>query len=205
MDARTHLNHGIEQLGVTLSDQQMASMLAYLQLIQEWNKAYNLVGTSNTNELIEKHLLDSLAIAQHVTACPVLDVGSGAGLPGIPLAIALPDLSFTLLDSNGKKARFMRQAVLQLKLGNVEIVQTRIEQYEAKIPVKTIISRAFAPLDKALDLLATACMANTRVQIMLGARPEQLPQHEDFSHIEVLPICVPGLESQRHLLIAQRN
>ena len=205
MDALTHLHHGVEQLEINLSDHQMASMLTYMHLIQDWNKAYNLVGTSSTDELIQKHLLDSLAIAHHISAGPVLDVGSGAGLPGIPLAIALPDLSFTLLDSNGKKARFMRQAVLQLKLGNVEIVQTRIEQYEAKIPVKTIISRAFAPLDKALDLLAAVCIAKASVQIMLGTRPEQLPQREDFSDMEVLPVSVPGLKSQRHLLIARRN
>ena len=140
-----------------------------------------------------------------VTQGPVLDVGSGAGLPGIPLAIALPDISFTLLDSNGKKARFMRQAVMQLKLANVDIVQTRVEQYQTKSKPNTVMSRAFAPLDKALNLLHDVCAPEGSVQIMLGTHPEVMPKHKNFEHIDIMPIKVPGLSSQRHLFIAQRD
>lgn len=204
MDARTQLDNGIQALRLSLADTQVDQLLAYMQLIQTWNKAYNLVGTSETNQLIEKHLLDSLAIVPYLAPGNVLDVGSGAGLPGIPLAIALPDISFTLLDSKGKKARFMRQAILQLKLSNVDVVQTRVEQYQAKLPANSVLSRAFAPLDKALDLLGQVCAPHGVVQIMLGTSPEQLPQSQYFPHIEVVPISVPGLSSERHLLIAQR-
>ena len=205
MDARAHLQQGIEQLGLVFSDSQLDQTLAYMQMIQQWNKAYNLVGTSDALKLLEKHILDSLAIVPYVTQGPVLDVGSGAGLPGIPLAIALPDISFTLLDSNGKKARFMRQAVMQLKLANVDIVQTRVEQYQTKSKPNTVMSRAFAPLDKALKLLHDVCAPKGSVQIMLGTHPEVMPKHKNFEHIDIMPIKVPGLSSQRHLLIAQRD
>jgi len=204
MDARTQLHTGIQTLGLTLADAQIDQLLAYMQLIQAWNKAYNLVGTSETGQLIQKHLLDSLTIVPYLAPGNVLDVGSGAGLPGIPLAIALPDISFTLLDSKGKKARFMRQSILQLKLNNVDVVQARVEQYQAKLPASSVLARAFAPLDKALDLLGRVCAQQGVVQIMLGTSPEQLPQSKYFQHIEVIPISVPGLSSERHLLIAQR-
>ncbi len=205
MDTREFLQHGAEQLNQSFSNNQLDQLLDYVALIQTWNKAYNLVGTSDTKSLIQKHILDSLAIVPYVTKSPVLDVGSGAGLPGIPLAIMLPDISFTLLDSNGKKARFMRQVVIQLKLENVEILQTRIEQFEAEILPKTVLSRAFAPLEKALELLASVCEHRGLIQIMLGTYPKQLPSNKDVSHIDVLPIVVPGLDSNRHLLIAQRD
>ena len=102
MDTREFLRHGAEQLNQSFSNNQLDQLLDYVALIQTWNKAYNLVGTSDTKSLIQKHILDSLAIVPYVTKSPALDVGSGAGLPGIPLAIMLPDISFTLLDSNGK-------------------------------------------------------------------------------------------------------
>lgn len=205
MDTRTLLQHGVEQLKLSLPNYQLDQLLDYVQLIQTWNKAYNLVGTSDSNELIQKHILDSLAIVPHITKSPVLDVGSGAGLPGIPLAIALPDISFTLLDSNGKKARFMRQVVIQLKLDNVDIVQTRVEQYKSEALPKTVLSRAFAPLEKGMELLANVCDRHGLIQIMLGTYPNQLPSNKSVSEINVLPIVVPGLDSHRHLLIAQRD
>ena len=205
MDARAHLQAGCNELGLAFTDQQIEQLLEYLQLIQLWNKAYNLVGTSDSHELIQKHLLDSLAIVQYVEAGPVLDVGSGAGLPGIPLAIAQPGISFTLLDANGKKTRFMRQVALETKLGNVEIVHTRIEQYQPKEPAKVVLSRAFAPLDKALKLLLNVCAPQGTVLIMLGAYPENLPHLSNIQNIQVMPISVPGLSSQRHLLVAQRD
>lgn len=205
MDARPYLQTGIEQLNLKLPDNQLDNILAYIELIQTWNKAYNLVGTSDTKELVQKHILDSLAIIPYVTKTTVLDVGSGAGLPGIPLAIVLPDISFTLLDSNGKKARFMRQVVMQLKLTNVNIEQNRIEQYSAEALPYMVLSRAFAPLDKALELLKEACSPQGLVLIMLGVYPEAMPKVDGLSNIEFKPISVPGLNSQRHLLIAHRD
>jgi len=204
MDIRTRLEDGARQLDVVLTEAKLDLLIDYLGMIQKWNKAYNLVGTSNTNELVQKHLLDSISIIPHIKTSPVLDVGSGAGLPGIPLAISLPDISFTLLDSNGKKARFMRQVVMDLKLTNVEIVQTRVENYHPSIAPNTVLSRAFAPLNKALEMLAAACAPQGQVQIMLGTQPGELPAIEEISNIHVHSVTIPGLDSQRHLLIADR-
>ena len=108
-------------LDLPLSAEQGKRLLAYQQLIQKWNAAYNLVGTSNSEELLQKHLIDSLSVMSHIKHSPVLDVGSGAGIPGIPLAICKPELAITLLDSNGKKTRFMRQSVIELDLANVQV------------------------------------------------------------------------------------
>ena len=204
-DVRSTLCVGIEQLGLVLNETQVENLLSYITLIKTWNQAYNLVGTSDSHELVHKHILDSLSIAQFITTGPVLDVGSGAGLPGIPLAIVLPDLSFTLLDSNGKKARFMRQASLELKLGNINIVQTRVEQYANQNQPNIVLSRAFAPLEQAINLLKDVCAPNGWIKIMLGIKPEELPESAGVHHMEITPISVPGLNSTRHLLVAQRN
>jgi 16S rRNA (guanine527-N7)-methyltransferase len=204
MDAKTQLCTGLEQLGLALCDSQIDQIMNYMSLIKTWNKAYNLVGTSDTRQLIQKHILDSLAITPHIFEGPVLDVGSGAGLPGIPLAIALPDISFTLLDSNGKKARFMRQVGLELKLRNLNIVQSRVEQYKQMPMANTVLSRAFAPLEKAVKLLSEVCAPKGCIQIMLGSHPENLPKFERIGHVEIVPISVPGLDSNRNLLVAKR-
>ena len=205
MDTHSQLEKGAQQLSVSLSDSQLDLLLSYLEMIKRWNKAYNLVGTSKTDELLQKHLLDSLSIVPYVKMAPVLDVGSGAGLPGIPLAISLPGISFTLLDSNGKKARFMRQVVMDLKLTNVDIVQTRVEDYQPiKEAPKTVLSRAFAPLNKALEILATVCAPQGQVLIMLGVQPKEFPSLSQINNIQVQTSSIPGLDSHRHILIADR-
>jgi 16S rRNA (guanine527-N7)-methyltransferase len=204
MDIRSRLQESAQQLAVVLTQTQVDLLMAYLEMIQKWNKAYNLVGTSNANELLQKHIVDSLSLVPYIKKSPVLDVGSGAGLPGIPLAICLPDISFTLLDSNGKKARFMRQVAMDLKLSNVEIVQTRVENYQPSEAPKTVLSRAFAPLNKALKMLSAVCAPQGQVQIMLGAQPDELPVLDGINDIQVQSVTIPGLDSQRHLLIADR-
>ena len=204
MDTRSYLQEGAQQIGLDLAGAQINLLLAYLALIQRWSKAYNLVGTSDGFELAQKHLLDSLALVSYVKNTPVLDVGSGAGLPGIPLAISLPDISFTLLDSNGKKARFMRQVVMELKLTNVDIVQTRVENYQPAVAPNIVLSRAFAPLEKALEMLSTVCASQGQVQIMLGTKPDKLPTLDRIGEISIQSIQIPGLDSHRHLLIADR-
>jgi len=204
MDTRTYLLDSAQKMGLNLSVQQIDLLLAYLALIQRWNKAYNLVGTSGSRELVQKHLLDSLALVAYINNSPVLDVGSGAGLPGIPLAISLPDISFTLLDSNGKKARFMRQVVMELKLTNVDIVQIRVENYQPEFAPNIVLSRAFAPLDKALEMLSAVCASQGQVQIMLGAQPDKVPVLDCVSKTSIQSIQIPELNSHRHLLIADR-
>lgn len=198
------LLHGAKQMRVPLKPQQLAQLEAFLLLIQKWNRAYNLVGATDTQTLIQKHLLDCLAIAPYITDGPVLDVGSGAGLPGIPLAIAHPDISFTLLDSNGKKTRFMRQAAIELQLENVDVAQSRVEDYTSQPLYKLVLSRAFAPLPEALKLLAQHCVTEGQIGIMLGEKPEQLPQSTELSYTANHKLVVPGLDSKRHLLIASK-
>ena len=204
MEIRPRLEKGAHQLELALNENQLDSFVDYLAMIQKWNKAYNLVGTSNADELVQKHLLDSLSILPYVKKSPVLDVGSGAGLPGIPLAISLPDISFTLVDSNGKKARFMRQVVMDLKLTNVDVVQTRIENYNPGDAPMTVLSRAFAPLEKALKMLTVICAPQGQVQLMLGVHPGEVPAIEGLTNVQVHTMTIPGLHSQRHLLVADR-
>ncbi len=204
METRQYLDAAARQLNTLLTGTQLDSLLNYLEMIKKWNRAYNLVGTSSTDELLQKHILDSLSIMQFIQMSPVLDVGSGAGLPGIPLAIALPDISFTLLDSNGKKARFMRQVALELKLDNVEVVQTRVENYHPDAAPRTVMSRAFAPLEKALQSMTSVCAPLGQVLIMLGTKPIQQPSHNAIKRLQISSINLPGLDSQRHLLIADK-
>ena len=203
MQSCAELALAAKTLGLSLSEQQASQLDAYLSLIQKWNQAYNLVGACNRQQLILRHLFDSLTVAPFIRCASVLDVGSGAGLPGIPLAIALPGISFTLLDANGKKTRFMRQSVIELKLNNVEVVQTRLEHYFAHQTL--VLARAFAPLEEALEQLAKVCAEGGQILIMLGVKPTNLPRVAAISGMVMQPLSIPGLTCQRHLLIADKN
>lgn len=204
-DLQQELAAGIDRLGSTIDQQQLASLLAYLVLLRKWNTTFNLVGTSNERELVQKHLLDSIAIGSFINKSPVLDVGSGAGLPGIPLAITLPELSFKLLDANNKKIRFLRQVIIELNLSNIEVVQSRVENYQPNSAPKTVVSRAFAPFEKALDVLSTVCAEGGQVLLMLGERTQQPPTHHAYKEISTHALHVPGLQSRRHLLVASKK
>ena len=200
LDIRCELESGGRALGISLEPKQLDLLEDYLRLLLKWNGAFNLVGTSDPFELVHKHLLDSLTMVSYIKHAPILDVGSGAGLPGIPLAITLPELSFTLLDANGKKTRFMRQAVIELNLSNVEVIQARVEKYQPTQLPKTVLARAFAPADKALNTLMSVCASPGQVLIMLGERLIELPREKLAMQI----VSVPCVHSQRHLLIADK-
>ena len=144
--ARDILISGLNELGLQLTDVQLMQLLDFVQLIEKWNKAYNLTAIRNQEEMIRLHLLDSLAILPFIEGKHIIDVGTGAGLPGIPLAICLPELAFTLLDSNAKKTRFVQQAVLELGLKNVSICHQRAEAYCPEQKFNQVITRAFANL-----------------------------------------------------------
>lgn len=199
------LLQGAKQLSVSLNDAQAEQLYQYLKLIQKWNRTYNLVGVSDTEALIKKHLLDCLSIEPYIVDGPVLDVGSGAGLPGIPLAVVCPDISFTLLDSNSKKTRFMRQAAIELKLENVHVVHNRVQHYLSERLPKTVLARAFAPLEEALKLLAPHCDPEGQIKIMLGESPGKLAELPGLRYIANHKLVIPGLDSQRHLLVASRT
>jgi 16S rRNA (guanine527-N7)-methyltransferase len=198
-DWKAGLKPGLEALGVKLPQGGEARLIRFVELLLQWNQAYNLTAVRDPDEMLTKHVLDSLAVLPFVHAGPVEDVGSGAGLPGIPLAVARPDLAFTLLDSNGKKTRFMTHAAAELKLANVEVVQARAEGYRPPAPFVTVLSRAFASLADFLKLAGGGCAPGGRLLAMKGAHPTEelraIPT--GYRVLGVHPLKVPGLGAER--------
>ncbi|GAC1033915.1 16S rRNA (guanine(527)-N(7))-methyltransferase RsmG [Pseudomonas sp. No.21] len=203
------LSRGAQQLAVELSANQQELLLAYLALLIKWNKAYNLTAVRDPDEMVSRHLLDSLSVVPHVAALGDhwLDVGSGGGMPGIPLAILFPDRRFTLLDSNGKKTRFLTQVKLELKLANLEVIHSRVEAVQPERPFAGIISRAFSSLEDFASWTRHLGDGDTRWLAMKGVHPsdELVALPEDF-HLEAEhALAVPGCQGQRHLLILRRT
>lgn len=189
------------------SAEQTANLLAFLDLLSHWNQSYNLTAIRNPAEMVSRHLLDSLAVTPWLYGSSVLDVGTGGGLPGVPLAIMNPALEVTLLDSVGKKIRFLRHVKRELGLSNVYPVQSRLEQFTAASassePFTTVISRAFSELGEFARASRHLMHADTRLLAMKGRFPEQelkaLPEWVRVEKTEKLSI--PGLHEQRHLVI----
>lgn len=203
------LRQGAAELGVALDARQEAQLLAYLALLIKWNKAYNLTAVRNPDEMVSRHLLDSLSIVPSVSPLGQrwLDVGSGGGMPGVPLAIMFPDRQFTLLDSNGKKTRFLTQVKLELQLANLEVVHSRVEAFSPPQPLSGISSRAFSSLDDFAAWTRHLGNGETRWLAMKGVQPDDELQAlpEDF-HLESCQLLkVPGCQGQRHLLILRRT
>jgi 16S rRNA (guanine527-N7)-methyltransferase len=203
------LEQGAAQLGIDLSETQQQQLLAYLALLNKWNKAYNLTAVRDPAGMISRHLLDSLSVAPQVDQSGPrwLDVGSGGGMPGIPLAILFPERSFTLLDSNGKKTRFLTQVKLELRLANVEVIHSRVEQFKPAQPYTDITSRAFSSLDDFANWTRHLGDLETRWLAMKGVQPDDELQAlpEDFQLERCLVLKVPGCQGQRHLLILRRT
>lgn len=203
------LDDGARQLGVQISDGQRDQLLAYLALLSKWNKAYNLTAVRNTAEMVSRHLLDSLSVAPYVQLGGTrwLDVGSGGGMPGIPLAILFPERHFTLLDSNGKKTRFLTQVKLELKLTNLEVVHSRVEQFAPAQPFTGITSRAFSSLEDFSNWTRHLGGRDARWLAMKGVQPDDELQAlpADFELERCLVLKVPGCQGQRHLLILRRT
>jgi len=218
---RTSLSEGVDCLNLTLTNQQSALLVQFVQLLHKWNRVYNLTAVRSTDEMIGRHILDSLAIlnwlppataaaasdlADSTTTVTdrfdVIDVGTGAGLPVLPLAIARPDLTFLSVESNGKKTRFQQQAVTELSLSNVRIVQARIEDVVDQAGI--VLSRAFTAPDKFLTMVKKNCRAYSRVIIMLGSK-ERMPEMppDGFIVTEIQKIDVPQLDSTRHVAVCQ--
>ena len=178
-------------------------MLQYASLVRKWNASYNLVGRRDVDSLITRHLLDSLAIHSFVGPGDLLDVGSGAGFPGIPLAVANPELEVTLLDSSGKKARFMRHAQRTLALNNVQVVHGRLEEHQRPTACRTIVCRAFGSLRDFVSGVRHLAGPDTRMLAMKGRRPEaELDALPDWIAVRrIVPLEVPDLHAERHLVI----
>jgi 16S rRNA (guanine527-N7)-methyltransferase len=197
------LRDGLERLDCSLHGDQACALLGYLGLLQKWNRAYNLTAVTDPAEMVVRHLLDSLSVKPFIGGGRLLDAGTGAGLPGVPLAIARPDLDVTLLDSGGKKIRFLNHVKRALDLHNASPVQARLECYAAKEPFDTIISRAFSSLSGFVQAARGLSSPATRLCAMKGRYPaaeiESLPEGARLLSVEKL--SVPGLQEDRHLVI----
>ncbi len=205
---RQRLVSGLQAMKLELPESTIEGLLAYLQMMVKWNKAYNLTAVRDPLEMVTRHLLDSLAVVPHLTAQRVIDVGTGGGLPGIPLSIVFPERAFTLLDANGKKTRFLVQVKAQLGLDNVTVVHERVENYHPDTPFDCVITRAFASVADILTGSRHLLAEDGEMLAMKGEVPqaelEALPK--GFHLDEVIPLQVPGLEQeQRHLLRIGRD
>lgn len=201
------LDRGVAGLSLDISAAQRDALLAYLELLQRWNRAYNLTAVRDPQEMVTRHLLDSLSIAPHLSGQRFLDVGTGAGLPGIPLAIVFPERQFELLDSNGKKTRFLIEARQRLGLDNVTVHSTRVESLTDQAGFDGILSRAFASLADMVAGCQHLLAQGGKMYAMKGQYPEQ-----ELSHLPkrfIVEGChslhVPGIDEARHLLVLSRS
>ena len=200
MSLRATLDHGLEELGLDLDETKRQKLINYIHLLNKWNKVHNLTAVRDPEEMVTLHLLDSLAVMPHVHAKRLLDVGSGAGLPGIPLAICLPELQVTVMDSSQKKASFMRQAKAELGLDNLEVACGRVEDYRPEVPFDTITSRAFSELALFVKLTRHLGAEDGQWLAMKGVYPQEELDKLDIVPNQILPLKVPGLQAQRHLV-----
>lgn len=197
------LAEGLNALSLELSDGIQRRLIAYVQLLAKWNRAYNLTAVRQPEQMVTRHLLDSLVIGPYLQGPRILDVGTGAGLPGIPLALVYPDYHFTLLDSNGKKIRFVTQAVAELGLANVDVIQSRIEAFQPTCRFDTITARAYASIEELIRQTTRLLADNGQYLIMKGIYP--------VAEVEAMPsgyqveadhkLDVPKLDAERHLLV----
>lgn len=206
--ARQRLASGIAALGLKVSDSAQDSMLRYLDELRAWNRAYNLTAVRDPAEMVTRHVLDALAILPWIEAgSRLLDVGSGAGLPAVPLALAAPRLAVTALDSNGKKARFLRHVQRTLPLANLEVIEARVQDYRPAQAFPAVVSRAFAELGDFLRQTAPLVAEDGRWLAMKGkvssAELESLPPGMRIEAIH--PLHVPGLRAARSLVIVRRE
>lgn len=200
-DLRAQLDAGCAELQLTLGDEQKQQLLNYLALLHKWNKVYNLTSVRDPQLMLTRHILDSLSLFPYLNCKSLLDVGSGAGLPGIPVAIGFPQMAVTLLDSNIKKTRFLQQVKAELKLNNVTVVHGRVEQLD--LPrFETVTARAFATIAEIIDLAARHCDDAGSMVLMKGVYPEQeLAEIGDgFKVKDVVALSVPGEQAERHLV-----
>jgi 16S rRNA (guanine527-N7)-methyltransferase len=198
----SHLEEGLKMLNIKATPQQIALLIQYLTLLEKWNKVYNLTAIRDPQEMLVKHLLDSLATVPYITGQRWIDVGTGGGLPGIPLAIMFPEKQVDLLDSNSKKTRFLTQAKVELGLKNVHVIHERVENHQPITLYDGIISRAFASMDDMLHWTNHLLKEGGAWWAMKGQR-----EFEDLTALpgevrvqEVIELSVPGLDAERMLL-----
>ncbi|MEL4016041.1 16S rRNA (guanine(527)-N(7))-methyltransferase RsmG [Dryocola clanedunensis] len=201
------LNRLLDSAGITLPENQKQQLVGYVELLHKWNKAYNLTSVRDPDEMLVRHILDSIVVEPHLQGTRFIDVGTGPGLPGIPLAIVRPDSHFTLLDSLGKRVRFLRQVQHELQLENVTPVQSRVEEFPAEPPFDGVISRAFASLTDMVSWCHHLPGQDGKFYALKGLRPDDeiasLP--EAFRVEEIIRLQVPKLDGERHLVVIKAN
>jgi 16S rRNA (guanine527-N7)-methyltransferase len=203
-EGRKVLLAGLVSLGITVSEERIEQLLLFIELIEKWNKAFNLTAVKGKKALVRLHLLDSLAIASHVQGGRIVDVGTGAGLPGIPLAIVMSDKQFTLLDGNSKKTRFVQQVVLELKLNNVTVCHQRVESFRPEKLFDVIITRAFTNLSDMIDMTSHLLNEGGTLLAMKGkVSDSELAQISTSHAVELVAVDVPGVDAERCLIKIQ--
>ena len=197
----------VSTLDLQVGDQQLRQWQQHLELLLRWNKAYNLTAITKPNEVLTHHLCDSLVIAPYVTSGQIVDVGTGGGFPGIPMAVFYPEKNFVLVDTVLKKVRFLRQVVAELGLSNVEVRHARVEELSFSPAAGQVVSRAFSTINDFLSLTQKIADPDTQWLAMKGRYPEDELRalSNDFAYTST-PLQVPGLDAERHLIqIHRRN
>ncbi|WP_334108006.1 16S rRNA (guanine(527)-N(7))-methyltransferase RsmG [Methylobacillus sp.] len=200
MSLQEKLEAGARQLDIDLAPPTIDKLLAYLALLVKWNKVHNLTAVRDPEEMVTLHLLDSLSVLPHVPAGRLLDVGSGAGLPGIVLAICRPDLQVTTIDAVQKKASFMRQAKAELQIANLQVVAGRVEQLKPVEPFNIVISRAFSEIALFIKLTRHLIAEDGLWLAMKGQMPQEELEAIALKPSRIEELKVPGLDAQRHLV-----
>lgn len=206
-DLKTLLAEGVAGVGIEIDDQRKRALLGYLSLLKRWNRVYNLTTVKSDTDFVTRHLLDSLSVVPYLHGRNIIDIGSGAGLPGIPVALARPDLEVTLLDSNAKRCRFLRQVQAQLKLQNVSIVQQRAEKFHPHEKFDSLLSRAFSSLSSFIACSGHLLADDGQLLAMKGhwSDEESAEMALGFRVEDVIKLNVPGLPEQRHLVICKKS
>lgn len=201
MHIATLIRTGLDELPFATDEGLIEKSVAFIEQLARWNKTFNLTGIRSEQDMVRQHLMDSFSIAPYVTGMRILDVGSGAGLPGLPLAILYPDKNFILLDSNGKKTRFMTQVVIDLELSNVQVVQSRVEEYRAS-PFDQVLCRAFAPLATIVKKVSHLVSQDGSLLAMKGKinADTLLETSAPLRLSRVIPVQVPLIEAERCLV-----
>ncbi len=201
------LKAGVAEAGLSLSEDKLTKLVAFVGLLNKWNKAYNLTSVRDPKEMLVKHILDSIVVGPHLNGERFIDVGTGPGLPGIPLAICYPDKQFTLLDSLGKRVRFIKQTQFELGITNVTAVQSRVEDFIPERRFDGVLSRAFASLKDMLHWCEHLVDSQGAFYALKGQYPEQeLTELGDAFRLEQSrALQVPGLVGERHLIQISRS
>jgi len=201
------IQKGAQQMGADLSDETIQTLVNYLAMLEKWNKAYNLTAIRDVEQMIALHLLDSLATLPYITGENIIDVGTGPGLPGMVLAICYPHKQFTLLDSNGKKTRFLTQVKMELGIENVRVANERVEKHLDQGKYDHVISRAFASIQDMINWTLPLPNKTGNFLAMKGVYPSEeiasLPQEVDVILVE--PLNVSSVQAERHMVVMARK